>query len=232
MINSTGTGKQLPRSDLSFSLWLGRVRSEWRGHGRILNDSGKVTDPARPTLGTVTESDLEKIVAELINTDLELIKAQSNLDATQAAANDENDPHFRQTLIDLRLNLEALVKRREYQAKYYSSLKVAHHSETDDSVDRKILDHQLEALQTRENNVKALLEQLDFDSSRGHESGAGRRGRDAESPDEQRPAQVHAARADRRVSDADRPCSGLAAAQRDPDLSRHAEPASPRGNQS
>ena len=61
-------------------------------NGRTLNQSGKLSDPARPTLETITEAQSQRIADELIDTDLELIKVQSTLEATQATSKGENDP--------------------------------------------------------------------------------------------------------------------------------------------
>ena len=52
----------------------------------LKNLSGKEDDPARSPLASVTESQFQKVVDELINTDLDLIKAQSILEATEAGA--------------------------------------------------------------------------------------------------------------------------------------------------
>ena len=89
-----------------------------------LNASGKVSDPTQPRLSTVTETQARRVADEIINSDLELIKAQSVLEVTEAASNAGNDPHARQVLGELRLNVAALLKQRESQAKYFQGLKV------------------------------------------------------------------------------------------------------------
>jgi uncharacterized protein involved in exopolysaccharide biosynthesis len=143
-----------------------RSTAEFIANAKALNESGKLSDRTRSTLGVVTEAQSERIADDLINTDLELIKAQSILEATEAASKGDNDPAFKQTLGELRLKVAALVKQREYQIKYLDGLKPVKKNENEVSADVNFLSRQLDALMAREDAVKAHLEQLDFDASR------------------------------------------------------------------
>jgi capsular polysaccharide biosynthesis protein len=135
------------------------------GRIRARNKSGDENDPTRSPLVTVTEAQSQKIADEMINTDLDLIKAQSILEATQAATNGENDSHVRQLLSDLRVNVATLLKQKEYQAKYFAGLIVERKIEKTDAFEATFVNHQLEILMRREETVRAHLKQLEFDSS-------------------------------------------------------------------
>jgi hypothetical protein len=128
------------------------------------NESGKVSDPTRPRLSSVTEAQSQRIADEMINTDLDLIKAQSILEVTEAASNAENDPHVRQALSDLRLNVAALLKQREYQVRYFEGLTVQKRIEHD-SFEATLVSHQLELLMRREEQLTTHLKQLEFESN-------------------------------------------------------------------
>ena len=54
---------------------------------------------------STTEGQAERIADELINTELELIKTRSILDATQAASKGDNDRDLKHILSDLRLKI-------------------------------------------------------------------------------------------------------------------------------
>ena len=131
-----------------------------------LNDSANASDPTQSPLAMVTEAQAERIRDELINTDLELIKAQSILDTAQAANKPETDPVARQKLSELRLNVASLLKRRENQVKYFKGLKVRKNGQGNTASDAAFLNRQLEVLLTKEDRLKQHLEQLDFDASR------------------------------------------------------------------
>ncbi len=88
------------------------------------NESGKEDDPAHTTITYVTEAQYQRIQDELINTDLDLIKAQSLLEVTEAAGIGGNDAHVQQTLSDLRINVAAILKQKKQQARYLAGLVV------------------------------------------------------------------------------------------------------------
>ncbi len=133
--------------------------------GISLNASGKVSDPTQPRLSTVTESQARRVADEIINSDLDLIKAQSILEVTEAASNAGNDPHARQMLSELRLNVASLVKQRESQAKYFEGLKVEKNAGKPDAFDVDLVRRQLDILLRREDQVNQQLKQLEFESS-------------------------------------------------------------------
>ena len=78
----------------------------------------------RSPLAFVTEAQFQKVADELINTDLDLIKAQSLLEVTEAAGDRGNDAQVRQTLSDLRVNVAAILKQKKQQARYLAGLVV------------------------------------------------------------------------------------------------------------
>ena len=130
------------------------------------NESGKAIDPTRPSLAAVTPEQAKRIMDELIDSDMELIKAQSLLDVTQGDGKGVDDPAVRKTLNALQQNLAAILKQREYQAKYIHSMKVQTQSDNRDTFDTDFANRQLDTLLKREDQVKANLEQLEFASSR------------------------------------------------------------------
>ncbi len=123
--------------------------------------------PGYRTAGTVTEEQSDRIAAEMVNAQVELVKAQSTLEATEAAAEAEKDPRLRQTLSDLRINVAALVKQKEYLAKYLDGLKIEKKGTTDVSFEAAFVNRQLEILLKDEAQISAHLKQLEFDSQRG-----------------------------------------------------------------
>jgi capsular polysaccharide biosynthesis protein len=135
------------------------------GSLRASNKSGKESDPTRSALVTITEAQSQKIADEIINTDLDLIKAESILEATQAATNGENDSHVRQLLSDLRVNVASLLKQKEYQAKYFAGLIVEKFEKTDTSFETTFVNRQLDILMREESQLGAHLKQLEFESS-------------------------------------------------------------------
>ncbi len=101
----------------------------------------------------------------MLETQLELIKAQSTLEATEAAAGAANDPRMRQILSDFRINVAAISKRKEYLAKYFDGLKVEQKKvENNDSFDAAFVNRQLDILLQRENQVNNHLKQLEFEA--------------------------------------------------------------------
>ncbi len=133
--------------------------------GISLNASGKVSDPAQPRLSIVTASQAIRVADDIINSDLDLIKAQSLLEVTEAASNAGNDPHARQMLSELRLNVASLVKQRESQAKYFEGLKVEKNVEKPDAVEIDLAGRQIDMLLRREEQLNMQLKQLEFESS-------------------------------------------------------------------
>jgi uncharacterized protein involved in exopolysaccharide biosynthesis len=130
-----------------------------------LNDSGNEGDPTRPTFSSVTEKVWESLASEIVKTDLELIKAQAALDALLAADQREGDLKYKQELAELKLNVAALVKQKQNLAKYYAQSKVDGKAGTDDSVEAKFLNRQLETLMASDNHLKTNLEELEFKAS-------------------------------------------------------------------
>ena len=161
-----------------FKKQIGEKRDELKGlyqkgtivavPGISLNASGKVSDPTQPRLSTVTASQALRVADEIINSDLDLIKAQSILEVTEAASNAGNDPHARQMLSELRLNVASLVKQRESQATYFEGLKVEKNVEKPAASDIGIVQRQLDVLLRREDQVSMQLKQLEFMSSQEH----------------------------------------------------------------
>ena len=123
--------------------------------------------PGYRTVGTVTEEQSDRIAAEMVNAQVELVKAQSTLEATEAAAEAEKDPRLRQTLSDLRINVAALVKQKEYLAKYLDGLKIEKKGTNDVSFEAAFVNRQLDILMRREEQVGVQLEQLEFEASQG-----------------------------------------------------------------
>jgi uncharacterized protein involved in exopolysaccharide biosynthesis len=130
-----------------------------------VNASGKVTDPTQPRLSTVTESQALRVADDIISTDLDLIKAKSVLEVAEAASNAGNDPHARELLSELRRNVAALVKQREYQAKYFEGLKVEKNIEKPAASDIAFVQRQIDILLRREEQVNVQLKQLEFEAS-------------------------------------------------------------------
>jgi uncharacterized protein involved in exopolysaccharide biosynthesis len=130
-----------------------------------LNESGKASDPTRATFVTVTEAQAQRIADEMISTDLELIKTQSLLDVTQIASDGKNEPHLRQNLSELRINIAALLAQREAQVKYFKNLKVQRKTDNADSFEAGLINRQLDTLLRRQEQVVVHLNQLEFESS-------------------------------------------------------------------
>ena len=130
-----------------------------------LNESGKASDPTRATFVTVTEAEAQRIADEMISTDLELIKTQSLLDVTQIASDGKNEPHLRQNLSELRINIAALLAQREAQVKYFKNLKVQRKTDNADSFEAGLINRQLDTLLRRQEQVVVHLNQLEFESS-------------------------------------------------------------------
>jgi uncharacterized protein involved in exopolysaccharide biosynthesis len=85
-----------------------RQINEKRDELRKLVQAGVASPhPGYRTAGTVTEEQSDRIAAEMVNAQVELVKAQSTLEATEAAAEAEKNPRLRQTLSDLRINVAA-----------------------------------------------------------------------------------------------------------------------------
>ncbi len=131
----------------------------------VTNESGKEDDPARSPLASVTEAQFQKVADELINTDVDLIKAQSILEVTEAAGDGGNDAHVRQTLSDLRLNVAALHKQKKQLARYLAGLVVEKKIENNAVPDAEFISHQLDILMKEESQVATHLKQLEFESS-------------------------------------------------------------------
>jgi uncharacterized protein involved in exopolysaccharide biosynthesis len=119
-------------------------------------------------IGTLTEEQSDRVAQEMLDTRLELIKAQSTLEATESAAEAEKDPRVRQMLTDLRINVAALVKRQEHLAKQFDGLKIERRAENDDTFEASFVNRQLEILMQRENQVNAHLKQSEFASGQDH----------------------------------------------------------------
>jgi hypothetical protein len=131
-----------------------------------LNKSGKDSDPTRATLSTLTDAQTQRVADEIINTDLDLIKAKSILEATEAATNGENDANVRQILSNLRVNVAALLKQREYQVKYFDGLEgQTTPSKHEDAFTVTFLKQHIDLLMKEETQVSAHLKQLEFQSS-------------------------------------------------------------------
>jgi uncharacterized protein involved in exopolysaccharide biosynthesis len=130
----------------------------------VFDESGEHGDPTRSPLVAITEAQAERIADELINTDLELIKTRSILDATQAASKGDNDPDLKHILSDLRLKIAALLKQREYQAAYFRGLKVDKKIVHKDTSQAAFVQRQIETLMKRQDQVMANVLQLDFEA--------------------------------------------------------------------
>ncbi len=136
-----------------------------RGSVIPLNESGKQSDPAEPTFGSVTEELRDWVAGEMVKTDVDLIKAQATLEAKQAAIEGENDQQYRQSLADLKLKVAVLLKQKELLAKYYGRLKIDTKVTNDDEFEAKFLSHELEVLLKSQDHLKTNLEELDFVAS-------------------------------------------------------------------
>jgi uncharacterized protein involved in exopolysaccharide biosynthesis len=130
-----------------------------------LNDSGSEGDPTRPTFRSVTEKMWEFITSEMVKTDLELIRAQADLDAHLAADQEEADQKRKQRIAELKLDVAALVKQKANLAKYYAQSKVDNKNFDYDSSESELLSHQLKELLTAEDQLKKELEELEFKAS-------------------------------------------------------------------
>ncbi len=104
---------------------------------------------------------------ELLDTHVELIKAQSMLEATEAAAEAEKNPRARQTLSDLRINVAALLKQKKYLADYFAGLKIDRKAVNNDRFEATFINRQLEILMRREEQINLQLKQLEFESGQG-----------------------------------------------------------------
>jgi uncharacterized protein involved in exopolysaccharide biosynthesis len=134
---------------------------------KIMQRGGVNLDPGYRASDTLTQEQSGRLAEEMLNTELELIKAESTLEATEAAAGVEKEPRMRQTLSDLRINVAALVKRKQRLAKYFDGLKVERKVETDDTFEAAFVSRQLEILLREHTQVGAHLKQLEFDSQQG-----------------------------------------------------------------
>jgi hypothetical protein len=127
-----------------------------------LNESGNASDPTRSPFSTITEEQRQLIATEMVKTDLELIRAQANLETKEAATQGENDLQVRKSLADLRQNVASLLKQKEYQAKYLARLKVDGTVVADDSFEATLINRQLVALLNSDDQLKTNLEELEF----------------------------------------------------------------------
>jgi uncharacterized protein involved in exopolysaccharide biosynthesis len=160
------SGNSTLRKSLSDQLEKYKTQiDEKRAELRKIMQRGTVDlHPGYHAIGTLTEGQSDRIAQEMLDTQIELIKAQSTLESTEAAAGAEKDPRMRQTLSDLRINVAALVKRKEYLAKYFDGFKIERRAVNNDTFEATFVNRQLEILMQRENQLNAHLKQLEFET--------------------------------------------------------------------
>ncbi len=129
-----------------------------------LKEPVDVSDPIRSPIAAVSETQAARIADELINTELELIKSRAILETTEAANKGANDPGLQKNLGDLRLKLTALLKQREYQARYLKGLKVETKTGTEDPIEATLVKREMETLIQRHEQIKTNVQQLDFEA--------------------------------------------------------------------
>jgi uncharacterized protein involved in exopolysaccharide biosynthesis len=130
-----------------------------------LNSSKNEDDPTKPIFTSVTMDEGQMIVEAMVKADLETIKARSILEATQAAGQGETGQRSRQTLGELKANVAALVKEKECLAKYYERLKIDKTAVNNDVFEAAAVNYQLNILLDKAEQVKAHLQQLDFEAT-------------------------------------------------------------------
>jgi hypothetical protein len=127
-----------------------------------LNDSGKQSDPTRPTFGSVTQELRDWIAHQMVETDVDVIKAQASLEAKQDAGKGENDLQYRQSLDELRLKVAGLLKQKELLAKFYERVKADSSLADDDSFEVTLVKRELDILLKSDDQLRTNLEELEF----------------------------------------------------------------------
>jgi hypothetical protein len=139
-------------------------------------------DPTDPTFASYTEEQVQKIIDQMISTDLELIEAQATLEA-RLAANRTSDrentqrtgknlnaesgtTHSTQALNEAKIRVAALIKTKEKQARLFERLKIDKKPEQNNSVEATILNYEVNDLLSKRQQVKTNIDQLDFEAKR------------------------------------------------------------------
>ncbi len=131
-----------------------------------LDPSGNENDSMKLEFSIVPEEQSQQVAAEIINVDLNRIKAQAILETRQAMIPGENERQSPRTLGEQKLNVTALLEQKKSLAKFYDRLKVERKVVNDDAYEAGVVKFQLDNLLEKEEQVKEHLEQLEFEATR------------------------------------------------------------------
>jgi len=133
-------------------------------------------DSTQPTFVSYTEEHVQRIIEQMVKTELELIEARATLEVTQASnrANDESPERLKvatgtsksaEAIDELKIRVGALTKTKEAQAKLYERLRIEKKTGNNDTFEATYLNYEVSRLLNRRDQVTANLAQLDFESN-------------------------------------------------------------------
>ena len=129
-------------------------------------DRSYVADLTQPTFASYTQEHVQKIIDQIIQTDLELIEAQAALEARLGANQADGISKSTDALNEAKIRVAALIKTKEKLAKLYERLKIAKMPVNSDSSDAAVLNYEVSSLLPKREQLKTNLRQLEFEAKR------------------------------------------------------------------
>ena len=123
-------------------------------------------DPTQPTFESYTQEHVQRIIDQMIQTDLELIEAQATLEARLGENQADGISKSTDALNEVKIRVAALIKTKEKQAKLYERLKIAKKPVNSDNYDANLLDYEVSSLLPKREQIRTSLQQLNFEAKR------------------------------------------------------------------
>jgi hypothetical protein len=167
-----------------------RLAAQWRLALAHRTDQRADSSNGRPTgkgsAPSVNRGQMERLVDQMMSTDLELFRVESELSTLESATRtDEKDlvqdskqqEQFErrireelESINDLKLKLQTLKAQKSKQAEVYRKLKIDEKVASDDASEATFLKHERKDLLKSDDHLKTNLEELEFKTSQENRS--------------------------------------------------------------